>query len=88
MSDLKKDIEQMSEDKTEIEKPLEMVGIVERILDFNRQNEEGQGLKILTPQQMLNRLPISLAQLEAWNNLEKRKNEIRQLVHSLYSSKN
>ena len=78
----------MSEDKTEIEKPLEMVGIVERILDLNRQNEEGQGLKILIPQQMLNRLPISLAQLEAWNNLEKRKNEIRQLVRSLYSSKN
>ena len=37
---------------------------------------------------MLSRLPISLAQLQAWNNSEKLKNEIRQLLHSLYCSKN
>ena len=47
-----------------------------------------QGLKILTPQQMLSRLPISLAQLKAGNNSQKLKNEIRQLLYSLYRSKN
>ena len=52
-----------------------------------RRNQEGQGLKILTPNQMLCRLPISLAQLEAGNNLEKLKNEIRQLLYSLYRSR-
>ena len=51
---------------------------------MRRQNQEGQGLKILTPQQMLARLPISLAQLEAGNNSQTLKNEIRQLLYSLY----
>ena len=46
-----------------------------------------KGLKILTPNQTLSRLPISLAQLKAGNNSEKLKNEIRQLLHSLYRSK-
>ena len=50
-------------------------------------NQQGKGLKILTPNQMLNRLPISLAQLKAGNNSEKLKNEIRQLLYSLYRSK-
>ena len=40
-------------------------------------NQQGQGLKILTPSQMLSRLSISLAQLKAENNSEKLKNEIR-----------
>ena len=53
-----------------------------------RRNQQGQGMKILTPSQMLSRLPISLAQLEAGNNSEKIKNEIRQLLYSLYHSKN
>ena len=48
---------------------------------------EGKGLKILTPNQMLSRLPISLAQLKAGNNFDKLKNEIRQLLYSLYRSK-
>ena len=48
----------------------------------------GKGLKILTPNQMLSRLPIALAQLKAGNNSEKPKNEIRQLLYSLYRSKN
>ena len=47
-------------------------------------NTEGQGLKIPTPNQMLSRLPIFLAQLKAGNNSEKLKNEIRQLLYSLY----
>ena len=50
-------------------------------------NQRGQGLKILTPQEMLSRLPISLVQLKAGNNSEKPKNEIRQLLYSLYRSK-
>ena len=51
-----------------------------------RRNQQRQGLKILTPDQMLSRLPITLAQLKAGNNSEKLKNEIRQL-YSLYRSK-
>ena len=48
-----------------------------------RRKQKGQGLKILTPQQMLSRLPISLAQLKAGNNSEKLKNQIRQyILHS------
>ena len=61
-----------------------MLEIVERILYFNQLNQAGQGLKILTPNQMLSRLPITLAQLKAENNSGKLKNEIRQLLHSLY----
>ena len=45
-------------------------------------------LKNTTPNQMLNRLPIPLAQLQAGNNSNKLKNEIRQLLYSLYRSKN
>ena len=55
--------------------------------DADRKNQQGEGLKILTPNQMLSRLPISLAQLKAGNNSEKLKNEIRQLLYSLYRSK-
>ena len=53
-----------------------------------RRNQQGQGREILTPNQMLSRLPISLAQLQAGNNSEKLKNETRQLLYSLYRSKN
>ena len=52
-----------------------------------RRNQQGQGLKILTPDQMLSRLPITLAQLKAGNNSQKLINEIRQLLYSLYGSK-
>ena len=52
------------------------------------QNKKEKRLKILTPNQMLSRLPITLAQLKAGNNSEKLKNEIRQLLYSLYCSKN
>ena len=78
----------MSKEEIEIEKPDEIVRVVEMILDFNKQNQQGKGLKILTPNQMLSRLPITLAQLKAGNNSEKLKNEIRQLVYSLYRLKN
>ena len=53
-----------------------------------RRNQPGEGVKILTPSQMLSRLTISLAQLEAGNDSEKLKNELRQLLYSLYRSKN
>ena len=49
--------------------------------------KEGTGLKILTPNQMLKRLPIALAQVKAGNNSESLLNEIRQIVSSLYRSK-
>ena len=64
-----------------------MINIVERILEFNKQNQLGKGLKLITPNQMLSRLPISLAQLKAGNNSEKLNNEIRQILYSLYRSK-
>ena len=50
----------MGEEEKEIEKSNEIIDIVEKILEFNKQNQQGQGLKILTPDQMLSRLPISL----------------------------
>ena len=48
---------------------------------------KGKGLKILTPKQMLQRLPIALAQVKAGNNSESLLNEIKQIVYSLYQSK-
>ena len=72
----------MSGDEIEIEEPDKIVDIVEKILEFNRKIQEGQGLKILTSDQMISRLPK-----KAEINLEKLKNEIRQLLYSLYHSK-
>ena len=87
LRDLKEEIKKMSDDGKEIEKPSEIVDVVEKILELNNLNQQGQGLKILTLDQMLSRLPTSLAQLKAGNNSEKLKNEIRQLLYSLYHSK-
>ena len=50
-------------------------------------NNEGRGLKILPKQQMLSCLPILLAQIQAGNNSQSLKNEIRQLIYTLYRSK-
>ena len=50
-------------------------------------NKKGKGLKILANQQMLNRLPILLAQIQAGNNSIKLKNETRQILYSLDRSK-
>ena len=89
LKDLKEDIKNMSEAEKEIEKPDEIVRVAEMILEFNKiKQQKGQGIKILTPNQMLSRLPIALAQLQAGNNSNKLKNEIRQLLYSLYRSKN
>ena len=68
------------------EEEKETKNIVENILEFKRQ-QRGQGLKILTPNQMLSRLPIVLDQLKAGNNSEKLKNETRQILYSLNRSK-
>ena len=50
-------------------------------------SKKGEGLKILTNKQMLNRFPILLAQIQAGNNSIKLKNEARQILYSLYRSK-
>ena len=84
-TNFKKDTENTPKDnanKTEENKKI--IDIVEHILYFNEENQQGSGLKILTPSQMLRRLPISLAQLNAGNNSEKLKNGIRQLLYCLH----
>ena len=64
------------------------MNIVEKILKFNKlKQQEGKGVKVLTPNRMLSRLPIPLAQLKAGNNSEKLRNEVRQPLYSLYRSK-
>ena len=53
-----------------------------------KQNEtKEKGLKILAPKQMLQRFPIALAQVKAGNNSENLLNEIKQIIYSLYQSK-
>ena len=78
----------MSADEKQIEQSDRILKITKEILNFNKeiQKQTGLVLKILTPDQMLSRLPITLAQLNAENNPEKLKNEIRQLLCSLYRS--
>ena len=73
-SNLKDETEKMSEDEKETEKP-------------HNQIQQGLGLKISTPNQMLSRLSTTLAELKAGNNSEKLRDEIRQLLYSLYRSK-
>ena len=88
LTEIKNLVKNVPKDKEfKIEENEKIIDIVERILDLNSENQLGLGLKILTPNQMLCRLPISLAQLKAGNNSEKLKNEIRQLLYSLYRSK-
>ena len=74
--------------------PEKVIDIVEEIVNFNKQ-EKGKGLplkcdreklKILTPKQMFQRLPIALAQVQAGNTSENVLNKIRQKIHSLYQS--
>ena len=68
VNNFKNEIENMFEEEKEIEKPNEIVDIVEKIIEFNNRTQSGQGLNILTPEQMFSRLPIFLAQLRAGNN--------------------
>ena len=77
--------EMFNEPKTDDEQPdtTDMPELESEESAVQRRNQQGKGLKILTPNQMLSRLPISLAQLKAGNNSEKLKNEMRQLLYSL-----
>ena len=89
LTKLKNIVKNVPKDKvSRTEENEKIIDIVERILELNNKKQSGYGLKILTPKQMLSRLPITLAQLKAENNSEKLKNEIRQLLYSLYRSKN
>ena len=67
----------MSEEDKEIEKPNEIINIIDKILEFIDRTQRGQGLKTLTLDQILNRLPITLSQLKVRNNFQNHKNEIR-----------
>ena len=87
--DLKKDNGNASKnDVNKIEEMNKIADTVELILYFNNHDDQqGEGIKILTLNQMLSRLPITLAQLNVGNNSEKLKNEIRQMRYSLCRSK-
>ena len=61
---------------TENENPKKVVDIVEKIIDFNKQ-QKGKRIKILTPKQVLQRLPIALAHVKACNTSNNLINEIR-----------
>ena len=88
-SRLKDEIKKMSKEETKNEKPNDILVIISEIIDFNKeiQKQKGSDLKILTPNQMLSRLPMYLAQLKGGNNSEKLKKEIRQILYFLYRSK-
>ena len=88
LKDLENEIKNMPKKERKTKKPNNIVTVVKKILDFDEHAQKGQGLKILTPNQVLNRLPIASAQLQAGNNSNKLKNEIKQLLYSLYCSKN
>ena len=66
---------------------LEDIGDLYNIKSDSDTSKKGEGLKILTNKQMLNRLPILLAQIEAENNSIKLENEARQILYSLHRSK-
>ena len=85
---LKETIKNMFKDELPRVENEKIIDIVERILYFNQLQQQCSGLKILTPKQMFSSLPISLARLNARNNPEKLKNEIRQFLYSLCKSKN
>ena len=88
-SNLTEDFLSISEEEAKSKRLDTTLEIVGETLEFNKKyhNQERLKLKILTPQQMPSRLPISSAQLKAGINSEKLKNEIRQLLYSLYRSK-
>ena len=100
---LENDINNMSEDEVENKKIDYLRDLVRKIVDVSQKlddmpdleteedaekRQRGQGLKIMTPKEMITRLLILLAQLKAGNNSQKLKNEIRQLLYHLYGSKN
>ena len=81
---MKKEIKNVPKNNTfMIEEDKKIINIVENILHFNQLEQQGSGLKILTPNQMLSRLPITLAQSKAGNNSKK----LKIILYSLYRSK-
>ena len=77
----------MSEEEKKLKNQTRDQILLKNLLEFNDEIQRGVGLKILTPDQMLSRVPITLAQLKAGNNSEKLKSEIRQQLYSFYRSK-
>ena len=80
---LKETVKNMPKDEVPKVENEKIIDIVKRILYFNQLEQQGSGLKILTPNQMLSRLPITLAQSKAGNNSEK----LKIILYSLYRSK-
>ena len=67
----------------ENENPNKIIDIAQNILDINKQ-QKGKGIKVLTPKQMLQRLPIALVQVKAGNRSENLPNAINQIIYSSY----
>ena len=87
LTKIKNIVKNVSEDhKLKTKENENIINVIETILELNNKNQLGEGLKILTLDQMLSRLPITLAQLKAGNNSEKLINNIRQLLYSLHCS--
>ena len=85
---MKNIVKNLPKDKvSRVEENKKIIDIVESLVELNSENQLGLGLKGLTPNQILSRLPISLAQLKAGNNSEKLKSKMRQILYSLYRSK-
>ena len=82
--DLKNSIN--SKEIPENKNPKKIVNIVEKSLGFNKQ-QKGKGIKILASKEMLQRLPIALAQVKFGNTSENLLNEMRQILYSLYRAK-
>ena len=80
-------INQKKKKKRKYARDLKNIADLYNIKSCSDTSKKGEGLKILTDKQMLNRLPIFLAQIQASNNSKSLKNELRQILYSLYRSK-
>ena len=84
LNDFKDVLENAKQKPNNNESTLKIFG---NIYNYMKNSKQGSGLKILTPKQMLSRLPILLAKIQAGNNSKQLKNEARQLIYNLYTSK-
>ena len=75
-----------SKEISENENSAKIISIVEKTLDFNKQ-QKGKGIKILTPKEMLQRISVALVQIEAANTSQSLLNEIGQIIYSLRRAK-
>ena len=71
-----------SKEISENENSAKIISIVEKTLDFNKQ-QKGKGIKILTPKEMLQRISVALVQIKAANTSQSLLNEIGQIIYSL-----